>query len=131
MRYNIAHEKGDYEVKYMAKRKNNLKDKIEEDIIEVTEDKEEEILNYFDDDYEIVDEDDDYDDFEEEKEYVEEPKMIQDNIYETYDDDGDYEEYDYDDDVQKKSKFMKWHRFFAGTAAVCFVLTVITGYRKK
>ena len=109
----------------MAKRKNNLKDKIEEDIIEVTEDKEEEILNYFDDDYEIVDEDDDYDDFEEEKEYVEEPKMIQDNIYETYDDDGDYEEYDYDDDVEKKSKFMKVFNIVFTIITICVVMIII------
>ena len=32
---------------------------------------------------------------------------------------------------KKKSKFMKWHRFFAGAAAVCFVMTMITGYRRK
>ena len=32
---------------------------------------------------------------------------------------------------KKKSKFMKWHRFFAGAAAVCFAMTMITGYRRK
>ena len=108
----------------MAKRKNNLKNKIEEDIIEVSEDKEEEILNYFDDDYEIIDEDDDYDEVEEEKEYVEEPKMIQDNIYETYDDE-DYEEYDYDDDIEKKSKFMKIFNIIFTVITICVAIIII------
>ncbi len=32
---------------------------------------------------------------------------------------------------KEKSKFMKWHKFFAWATVVCFVLTMFTGYRKK
>lgn len=30
---------------------------------------------------------------------------------------------------KKRKKFMKWHRFFAGATAVCFVMTMVTGIR--
>ena len=31
----------------------------------------------------------------------------------------------------KRGSYMKWHRFFAWATVVCFVMTMITGYRRK
>ena len=33
--------------------------------------------------------------------------------------------------IRKEYPSMKWHRFFAWAAVVCFLLTLITGYRRK
>ncbi|MCR5214958.1 MAG: MBL fold metallo-hydrolase [Eubacterium sp.] len=32
---------------------------------------------------------------------------------------------------KKKSTFMKWHKFFAWATLICFLMTVITGYKKR
>ena len=32
---------------------------------------------------------------------------------------------------KKRSEYMKWHKFFAWGTVVCFVMTMVTGYRRK
>ena len=32
---------------------------------------------------------------------------------------------------RKRSQYMKWHKFFAWGTVICFVLTMITGYKRK
>ena len=32
---------------------------------------------------------------------------------------------------KKRSEYMKWHKFFAWGTVVCFVMTMMTGYKRK
>ena len=32
---------------------------------------------------------------------------------------------------KKRSEYMKWHKLFAWGTVVCFVMTMVTGYKRK
>ena len=34
-------------------------------------------------------------------------------------------------DTKKRSEYMKWHRFFAWGTVACFIMTMVTGYKRK
>lgn len=92
----------------MAKKRTNLKRKIEEDIIDIAEDKEDELLQSFeedDEDYEIIDEDENVNDYEEE------PIIIQENINDS-DLEDEYEEFDTEEDPERKKDGEKSSQLF-------------------
>lgn len=108
-------------MKEMAKKRTNLKRKIEEDIIDIAEDKEDELLRSFeedDEDYEIIDEDENSNDYEEE------PIIIQENISDS-DLEDEYEEFDTEEDPERKKRWGKVFTIILTILTICLIMILI------